>query len=167
MTDRIRGDEDITEGLLHAFKLEKGAHAFYATAAERVREPGAAKTFRTLAAVEERHMRAVYDLYNGLLGERAPLPFEAFTEKMEAAFTESGRTLEAALADVEGRFFLDPRAVLETALEEERAAQALYLRMADRAGESGTATLYRELAADESHHMAMIEEALGRVAGRG
>ncbi len=161
----LRGDEDITEGLLNAFRLEKGAFTFYTEAAEKLGDPQTGRMFRKLAGVEEKHMHAIYNLYNGFLGERVPVPFAEFMEKMPAEYTESGKTVEAVLGEVSERFFLDTRGVLQLALSEENAAQDLYLRMAGAAADPGTATLYRQLAEDEEKHQAMIQEALDEMGG--
>ncbi len=156
----IRGDEDITEGLLNAFRLEKGAHQFYSAAAERMSDAGGAAMFKKLASVEEKHMLAIYDLYNGLLGERAPVPFDEFREGQSASFTESGKSIEAALNGVESQFFMDARAVLNAALAEEKSARELYLSMAKRASDPSAASLYKKFSEDEEMHIQMVEEAL-------
>lgn len=156
----IRGDEDITEGLLNAFRLEKGAQLFYQAASERMQEPGSVKMFKKLADVEGKHMREIYDLYNGFMGDRGPVPFEEFRDKMEVHFTESGRSIEAALSDVTGRFFVDAKEVLRFALEEEEAARKHYLQMAEGAKDPSTSALYRDLADDEDKHIGMIRAVL-------
>lgn len=156
----IRGDEDITEGLLNAFSLEKGAHAFYEAASERVQDRSAVAMFKKLADVEDKHMHDIYDLYNAFLGDRGPLPFHEFKDKMPAEYTESGKTIEAALSDVQGRFFMDAKEVLRAALQEEISALDLYTRMAERSEDPGTAALYRQLCGDEENHKSMIEQTL-------
>ena len=156
----IRGDEDITEGLLNAFALEKGAQKFYQTASERMQDRSAVEMFKKLADVEEKHMHAIYDLYNSFLGDRGPLPFNEFKEQMSSEFTESGKSIEAALSDVSGRFFMDEKEVLRMALEEETTSRDLYIQMAERAEDPTTAALYRELSEDEANHISMIREAL-------
>jgi len=159
-TAMIRGDEDIAEGLLNAFRLEKGAHAFYEAASERVQDRSAVEMFRKLADVEERHMHDVYDLYHAFIGDRGPVPFPEFKEKMPAEYTESGKTIEAALSDVQGRFFMDAKEVLRVALQEESSALNLYTRMAERSEDPGTAALYRQLSGEEEEHKSMIEKTL-------
>lgn len=161
----LRGDEDITEGLLNAFQLEKGAQTFYLAAAERVQDNSAVQMFRKLADVEDKHMHDIYDLYNSFLGDRGPVPFPEFKEKMSAEFTESGKTIETVLADVSGHFFMDAKEVLRVALKEEESARDLYLQMAERSEDASTAALYRELSEDEVKHMAMIEQELDRSGG--
>lgn len=161
----LRGDEDITEGLLNAFRLEKGARTFYLTASERVQDAGAVKMFKTLAAVENKHMHKIYDLYHSFLGDRGPVPFTEFKAKMSTGFTESGKTIEVALSDVGGQFFMDVKQVLRAALQEEISARDLYLKMAERADDPSTAALYREFSADEEKHMAMIEQRLSGLGG--
>ncbi|NOY53005.1 MAG: ferritin family protein [Deltaproteobacteria bacterium] len=161
----IRGNEDIPEALLNAFRLEKGAQAFYLSAAERISDENGASMFRRLAGMEEKHMHEIYSLYNGFQGDRSPVSLQQFKEEISAEFMESGGKIEAALSDVSGRFFLDSREVLRLALKEEEAARKLYLRLAERSEDSGTASLYRNLAEDEMAHMEMIREALERKGG--
>jgi rubrerythrin len=156
----LRGDEEISEGLLNAFQLEKGAQAFYLAASEEVKDPVAVKMFRELADVEEEHMRSIYDLYNALLGDRGPTPFDEFKEQMPTEYTESGKTIESVLSQVSSRFFVDAKEVLKLALREEISSRDLYLRMAKRASDPGTAALYRDLSEDEEKHIAMIKKAL-------
>ncbi len=156
----IRGDEDITEGLLNAFRLENGAHRFYSAAAQQMSDAGGAAMFKKLASVEEKHMLAIYDLYNGLLGERAPVPFDEFVKGQPSSFTESGKSIEAALTGVESHFFMDARAVLNTALVEETSARELYLSMAKRTSDPSVASLYKKFSEDEEMHIRMVEEAL-------
>ncbi len=161
----IRGNEDITEALLNAFRLEKGAQTFYLSVAERVSDESAAGMFRKLAGMEEKHMHELYHLYNAFQGDRGPVPFQQFKEEMPAEFTESGRKIESALADVSGRFFLDASEVLQVALEEENAARKLYLRLAERSEDPSAASLYRDLAEDENAHITMIREVMERKGG--
>jgi rubrerythrin len=161
----IRGNEDISEALLNAFRMEKGAQAFYLTASKRMQDQSGVRMFKKLAGMEEKHMRDIYTLYNSFQGDRGPVPFKKFKETMVAEFTESGRKIEAALADVEGRFFVDSREVLQVALAEEKAAQSLYLRLAERSEDPSAASLYRELAEDEMEHMAIIQEVLDQMRG--
>lgn len=156
----MRGDEDITEGLLSALRLEKGAQAFYMAASEHVGDPTAVKMFQKLAVVEEKHMQSIYDLYNSFLGDVTPVPLEEFKKTITAKYTESGKTIEAALADVDRQFFVDAKEVLQLALKEEESAKELYQKMAERSDDPGTASLYRELSADETHHIDMIQKAL-------
>ncbi|MDX1763865.1 MAG: ferritin family protein [bacterium] len=160
-----RGDEDLTEGLLNAFRLEKGAQTFYATAAERVQDKQGAAMFSKLADVEDKHMYNIYMLYTSLMGDRAPAPFEEFKADMAGEFTESGRKIEAAVNDVSGRYFMDLKAVLLMALEEEKTAREHYLRMADQARDPATSSLYRDLAEDEEKHIAMVQKALDQPGG--
>ncbi len=160
-----RGDEDLTEGLLNAFRLEKGAQAFYLAASEKVQDKQGAAMFSKLAEVEDKHMYNIYMLYTSLMGDRTPLPFEEFKSTMTGEFTESGRKIEAAVNDVSGRFFMDVKAVLLMALEEEKTAREHYLRMADQAQDPGTSSLYRDLSEDEEKHIAMVQKALDQVGG--
>ncbi len=161
----IRGNEDISEALLNAFRLEKGAETFYRSAAEQVSDESGAGMFRKLAGMEEKHMHEIYNLYNGFQGDRSPVSFQEFKKGIPAEFMESGRKIEAALSDVGGRFFLDSREVLQVALKEEEAARKLYLRLAERSEDPSTASLYRDLAEDENAHIDMIREALERKGG--
>jgi len=161
----IRGNEDISEALLNAFRLEKGAQTFYLSAAEQVSDESGSGMFRKLAGMEEKHMHEIYDLYNAFQGDRGPVSFQQFKEEMPADFTESGRKIEAALSDVGGRFFLDSREVLQVALAEEEAARKLYLRLAERSEDPSAASLYRDLAEDENTHMAMVREVMERKGG--
>jgi rubrerythrin len=162
----IRGDEDLTEGLLNSFRLEMGAQAFYSAAAEHMQDKSGAAMFRKLAEVEGKHMQKIYMLYNSFMGDRVPLPLEQFKKKMSAEYTESGKRIEAAVADMSGRFFMDVREVLKVALAEEATARKRYLRMAERAEDPSTADLYRDLSEDEEHHIAMIKSALDQAGGR-
>jgi len=156
----IRGNEDISEALLNAFRLEKGAQTFYLAASEAVSDQGAATMFRKLAGMEEKHMSEIYHLYNGFQGDRGPVPFPEFRESVPADFVESGETIQAALSGVAGRFFLDAAEVLRVALAEEEGACRLYLRLAERSDDPSAASLYRDLAGEEVEHIEMIREAL-------
>jgi len=161
----IRGNEDISEALLNAFRLEKGAQTFYQCAAEQISDESGAKMFRKLAGMEEKHMHEIYNLYNGFQGDRGPISFQQFKEEMPAEYTESGRKIEAALSDVSGRFFLDAGEVLQVALKEEEAARRLYLRLAERSEDPSAASLYRDLSEDENVHIDMIREEMERKGG--
>lgn len=161
----LRGNEDLTEGLLNAFRLEKGAQTFYQVASEKVQDKEGAAMFSKLAEVEDKHMYHIYMLYTSIMGDRTPLPFEEFKATMAGEFTESGRKIEAAINDVTGRFFMDLKAVLLMALAEEETARDHYIRMADQAQDPSTSSLYRDLSEDEEKHIAMIQKVLNQVGG--
>lgn len=161
----VRGDEDLTEGLLNAFRLEKGSQTFYQVASEKVQDKEGAAMFRKLAEVEDKHMYHIYMLYTSFMGDRTPLPFEEFKATMVGEFMESGRKIEAAINDVTGRFFMDLKAVLLTALAEEKTAWEHYIRMGDQAQDSNTSSLYRDLAEEEEKHIALIQKALDQAGG--
>ncbi|CAA7616322.1 Glutamate synthase (NADPH), homotetrameric [Magnetospirillum sp. SS-4] len=128
------------EAIRAAFEIELGGKAFYRQAAASAADPALAALLGKLAEMEDEHMATLARRYH-------------------VTPPSAGPTLErmVTLAGQEGRFD-DPETLFAAAIEFERRAVAFFSGRKDDAGEEPAARqLYRELAAEEAEHVAMLE----------
>ncbi len=133
-----------------AVEIELGGAAFYAAGAERADDPELAALFARLAAMEAEHLAVLGRRYHAAVPDAADVP-DAVT----------GSTWQAVLGAAE--LPTDGEALLRLALRlEERARDFFAARAHDLTEGSTEWRLYRELEAEESDHVAIIETELRR-----
>jgi rubrerythrin len=125
-----------------AFQIELGGQAFYNRAAERVSDPVLKELFTRFSAMEHEHMETLARRYHVAV----PDPTAGF--RVDVAAIQAG---------VEGRID-DPDTLFRAAITFEKRAVAFFTDRA-RAVPDGSAEqqLYRELAAEEVEHVALLE----------
>ncbi len=135
-------DEASVNAVRIAFQIELGGKAFYERAAAQVEEPFLAALFTKFSAMEHEHMETLSRRYH----VEAPAPSEAFRVD-----------LAAVRAGVEGRID-DPDTLFRTAIAFEKRAVAFFTERAKSVLKgSAEQELYRELAAEEEEHVALLE----------
>ncbi len=125
------------EAVRLAFEIELGGSALYAEAAAGTDDADLRHLFEELAEMEREHLATLVRRYH------VDPP-----EVGSAGFRDASRLSGTELPS-------DPEGVLELALEMERRAEQFFRSGADLAP-SGAADLYRELAAEEAEHVALI-----------
>jgi glutamate synthase (NADPH/NADH) small chain len=137
------------EAVRHAFEIELGGTALYAEAAERTDDVELRHLFEQLAEMEREHLATLVRRYH-------LDPPEVGTAGLRDAARRSGVELPA-----------DAERVLELALDMEARAERFFRTEAATAP-AAAADLYRELAAEEAEHVALLTTELAAMrAGRG
>lgn len=154
------GQKDPLGALARAMELEKGAQAFYLTAARVAKNaaPELAPILLTLADVEKAHAKVLYHRLGQVQAASSGSPLEPFEQRYAALpgdILEGGLSLDEALAGIakdKTHFCLD---VTDLALEIELAAYDLYKNLAaDAAGDLEQTFL--KLAQDELGHQRLL-----------
>ncbi len=135
-------DEAAVNAIRIAFQIELGGKAFYENAAARVQEPVLAALFAQFSAMEHEHMETLSRRYH----VEASAPGEGF--RIDLAAVQAG---------IEGGID-DPETLFRAAIAFERRAVAFFTARA-KAVRHGSAEqeLYRELAAEEEEHVALLQ----------
>ena len=130
-----------------AFEIELGGRAFYQRAAADSTDPALRQLFGRFAVMEGEHMETLARRYH----VDAPDPSPEWRLETAAVFAGIGSTPH------------DPGQLLELALALEQRAFAFFDRRAIALDEdSPELRLYRELAAEEAEHVALVEAELAR-----
>jgi rubrerythrin len=135
-------DEAGLNAIRIAFQIELGGQAFYDRAASRVSDPVLKELFTRFSAMEHEHMETLARRYHVTV----PDPAQGF--RVDVAAIQAG---------VEGRIE-DPDTLFRAAITFEKRAVAFFTERA-RTVPDGSAEqqLYRELAAEEVEHVALLE----------
>lgn len=134
-------DDRALAAIRKAFEIELGGQAFYARAARETDDPLLAELFGRFAAMEREHMETLKKRYH------AELPEPAASAPLDRA---------AIFAGVDRRPE-DPANLFRIAIAFEQRAVDFFTREAERAPEGSVErSLYRELAAEEREHVALL-----------
>ena len=135
-------DEAGLNAIRIAFQIELGGKAFYDRAAERVNDPVLKALFTKFSAMEHEHMDTLSRRYH----VNVPDPTEGF--RVDLAAVQAG---------VDGKID-DPETLFRTAITFEKRAVDFFGKRAEAVPEgSAEQDLYRELAAEEVEHVALLE----------
>ncbi len=146
--------------LMLSIKLEKGSVEFYSRATEKVASGTAKELFKTLAAVEERHMRKVYDRAVGLLGRGSLPEWEELKTSLKVDYMEGGIEVAPALSGIP-EHLEDEMEALEMAIEREYRSYDFYQRASVFVSDYDTRAFLHKLSTEERWH---VEVLLNRIA---
>ncbi len=136
----IEGDEAM-EAVRKAFEIELGGHAFYSRAARDAGDEELRDLFGRFAEMEKEHMETLSKRYHAEL----PAPSAEFQIDRAAIFAGVERNPE------------DPANVFRIAIAFEQRAADFFTREGERAPDGSVEReLYRELAAEEREHAALL-----------
>jgi rubrerythrin len=136
----IQGDEAM-EAVRKAFEIELGGHAFYARASREAKDEELRELFGRFAEMEKEHMETLSKRYHAEL----PTPSADFQLDRAAIFAGVDRKPE------------DPANLFRIAIAFEQRAVDFFSREGERAPEGSVEReLYRELAAEEREHVALL-----------
>ena len=133
-----------------ALQAEVNAHTFYAALAREAGDPEVRALFSSLSEMEREHLDSLAQKYHAHLAERpesVPHPNirQIVLEGIEA-LPEAERLL----------------ALYGRAIEMERQARAFFLQQVEALSDGLEREIYRELAAEEDEHIALLESGLAR-----
>lgn len=135
------------DGIRKAFEIELGGQAFYRRAAADSTEPILQDLFGRFAAMEQEHMQTLQRRYH------AQLPASSAEFRVETAAIFAGVPVRPA----------DPANLFRIAIGMEQRAAAFFAECAQAARrDSSEQQLYRELAAEEHEHAALLATEYGR-----
>jgi len=136
----IQGDEAM-EAVRKAFEIELGGHAFYQRAARESKEEVLRDLFLRFAEMEKEHMATLSRRYHTEL----PAPSADFQIDRAAIFAGVERKPE------------DPANLFRIAIAFEERAVEFFAREGEKAPEGSVERdLYKELAAEEREHVALL-----------
>jgi homotetrameric NADPH-dependent glutamate synthase len=141
------------EGIRAAFEIELGGQAFYARAAAQTSDPALKKLFGKFSEMEAEHMATLSRRYH----VEVPKPSEAFRVDIAAISAGIDGTPD------------DPASLFRLAIAfEQRAVEFFETRAGYEKAGSAAQVLYRELAAEEREHAALLATEFDRwKAGKG
>ena len=135
-------DEASLNAIRTAFQIELGGKAFYERAADQVADPVLKALFTKFSAMEHEHMETLSRRYH----VQPPDPAEGF--RVDIAAIQAG---------VEGDI-ADPETLFRMAITFEKRAVDFFSKRANAVPEGSTEQdLYKELAAEEVEHVALLE----------
>jgi rubrerythrin len=134
-------DTAAVAALRMAFEIEVSGFAFYRRAGEQAKDPVIRDLFTRLAAMEQEHMVTLAHRYH----VEAPEPPAQFHPEVAAVY--AGIEIKSE----------DPAGLLRVAIAFEERAAAFFTDQAEQAvAESAERQAYRELAAEERDHVALL-----------
>jgi rubrerythrin len=133
-----------------ALQAEMNAHTFYAAMAREATDPDVRTLFASLSEMEREHLESLAQKYHAHLeetSERVPHPTirQIILEGIEQ-LSEADRLL----------------ALFGRAVEMERRARSFFLSQVEALPAGLEREIYRELAAEEDEHIALLESGLAR-----
>ncbi len=133
-----------------ALQAELNATTFYAAAAAEADDPEIQTLFAGLSEMEREHLRSLAEKYHAhLTTDQAPAPDPVYRQ----VFLEN-----LGVVPSEER----PLALIACAIDMERRARAFFLQQVEVLPEGPEREIYRELAAEEDEHIALLESGLAR-----
>jgi glutamate synthase (NADPH) small chain len=133
-----------------ALQAEMNAYTFYAMAAAEATDPDVQALFASLSEMEREHLENLAEKYH------APV-------EVRPGLTPHPKIRQVILDKIEA---VPPQdrllALYERAIEMERLARAFFLKQVDALGEGLEREIYRELAAEEDEHIALLESGLAK-----
>jgi rubrerythrin len=134
-------DEQAMQAVRRAFEIELGGHAFYERASREAKDEELRELFGRFAEMEKEHMETLSKRYHAEL----PKPSEDFQLDRAAIFAGVDRKPE------------DPANLFRIAIAFEQRAVDFFTREGERAAEGSVERdLYKELAAEEREHVALL-----------
>ena len=134
-------DDQAMQAVRKAFEIELGGHAFYERASRDAQDPVLRELFARFAAMEQEHMLTLSRRYHTDL----PAAAEDFQLDRAAIFAGVDRKPE------------DPANLFRIAIAFEQRAVDFFTRESERAPTGSVEReLYRELAAEEREHVALL-----------
>jgi rubrerythrin len=134
-------DDAAMDAVRKAFEIELGGHAFYERASRDAQDPQLQELFARFAAMEKEHMETLSRRYHAEL----PTPSADFQLDRAAIFAGVDRKPE------------DPANLFRIAIAFEQRAVDFFTNEGERApAGSVESQLYKELAAEEREHVALL-----------
>jgi rubrerythrin len=140
-------DDAAMEAVRKAFEIELGGHAFYSRASRDAKDPVLRELFGRFAEMEKEHMDTLAKRYHASL----PEPSTEFQLDRAAIFAGVDRKPE------------DPANLFRIAIAFEERAVKFFSEQGEKAPEGSVERdLYKELAAEEREHVALLTTEFAR-----
>jgi len=140
-----------------ALQAETNAYTFYSMLAAEATDPDVRELFASLSEMERGHLENLAEKYHAHLETD---PAQAPHPKIRQIILEG---IEGAPSPEAGSPAQDRLLTLyERAIEMERRARAFFLRQVEALEEGLEREIYRELAAEEDEHIALLESGLAK-----
>jgi rhodanese-related sulfurtransferase/rubrerythrin len=150
----------LSELLLVAMELEKGALRFYKYVRDRFSSEPLSKTFDQLSMAEVAHAKAVYRYWEKT--ESDPPEFETAFEDLKGEILEGGENLVDVLRRAEAMEGNTCLNLIELALQIENSAFDLYRTMAEETENKEAQEVFLSIAQAEKGHMKTLIDAVGQ-----
>jgi rubrerythrin len=133
-----------------ALQAELNAHTFYAMMAKEATDPDVRALFSSLSEMEREHLESLADKYHAHIEmDPDPTPHPKIRQIILEHIDE--------IPDQDRLLALYGRAI-----EMERRARAFFLSQVERLPQGVEREIYRELAAEEDEHIALLESGLAK-----
>jgi len=155
--DSVYRDVARLRPIQQALQAEMNAYTFYSMLAAEATDPDVRALFASLSEMERGHLENLAEKYHAHLeGDPARVPHPRIRQIMldgieGAPSPEAGSPAQDRLVTLYGR-----------AIEMERRARAFFLQQVEALEEGLEREIYRELAAEEDEHIALLESGLAK-----
>ena len=155
------GTESVEEVLVVAYSLEDGLCDFYLTMLDKTDNARVKEIFAKLSNIEIKHKERVFAEYLKVTGKTQSV--QKFETDNVAAAVEGGLTTEEYMRLFQPDFdsVID---VISLAMSIEAQALDLYQRAADSAGDEKSKAALRQIAGEETAHLAQLGKLIEEVA---
>ncbi len=140
-----------------AIQAEMNAYSFYAMAAREATDPETRDLFSSLSEMELEHLQSLADKYHAHIEVDPNLTPHPKIREIFFGGIEDAPSPGAGYP-VQDR----PLVLYERAIEMERRARAFFLQQVEALNEGLEREIYRELAAEEDEHIALLESGLAK-----
>ncbi|MBS3764095.1 MAG: ferritin family protein [Planctomycetes bacterium] len=141
---------DLTEAIQLARKMELDGIGFYDDAAKKAGNPQAAQLFKSFSKDEERHLKIVSKVAEGMGVDVDQMPMPA--DEIKTVFSTAGQEIA-----VEAEVSASEREAIEMALEMEEKSYKLYADAAKNAGTADQRAIFERLSQEENQHYSILE----------
>lgn len=148
----------MTENILQAMELEKGAERFYLQILDVIEESEVKDRVTVLAKAEEAHARKLYGAIPVKEGDFED--FDTLYQQLRGDVVEGGKGIELLLAFLDDSGMSPCRASIELALTIECTAYDMYRNLAEYCIDAELEALFLEIAQSEKAHITLAAEAL-------
>jgi len=150
--------ETLSQVLMIAMNLEKGAYRFYRQVMERFPKLSIAAVVEKLSKAESAHAEMVYGFWKR--GETDPEPFETVWNRLPGDIIEGGETLEAAIARLDNPGDNLCLNLIDLSLHIEYSAFDLYRTLAGQSQDEAAGKAFLTIAQAEKRHMHLLTGAI-------
>ncbi len=150
MDDSAYRDAARLKPIQQALQAEMNAYSFYSMLAAESTDPDVRTLFASLSEMEHEHLESLANKYHAHLDQ----------DSVQTAHPRTRQIILEGIEDVPSRDRLVT--LYERAIEMERRARGFFLKQVEALEEGLEREIYRELAAEEDEHIALLESGLAK-----
>jgi len=159
--DLFTGDESPEKTLVVAYSLEDGLRDFYLSMIPQVKIDAVKNIFNKLAEIEINHKDRVFDEYVKIVGKMTDRA--EFEKNIVKEVAEGGLTTQEYIELFQPADWESETDVIGLAMSIEAQALDLYMRAADRSGNSQSKKVLTQIANEERTHLAELGKLMERI----